>query len=382
MDQATGGFPPQGTRRGYFARCAARMRAAGCALAVLVVLIAGFLPGVARADIYTITGVAISATAETAIAAKQAAIAEGQFKAYSALVKRLTRPGEAEALPKIDSTMLQQVVIGFSLDNERTGPQQYLADLTVRFHPDAVELLFAQHGVEIAVTQAPPTLLVPVYRSDGSINVFEGGSPWRETLRRLGLDGRMVPMLLPLGDSTDAQIDRDALIAADRDALSALMIRYDVEFAIVAAATYDRDRAVLAGSIDGIAPSGPVRIERQVDVVPGEDEAALKGLATALLDALDEEWRSASASGLTDTGGASEKFAFVVPFQVLQDWVIIRERLEALAGVEKLDVQTLAPGSASVVVHYAGDLDGFLTGLDGIGFAMFDTGQRWELGLR
>ena len=50
--------------------------------------------------------------------------------------------------------------------------------------------------------------------------------------------------------------------------------------------------------------------------------SSLKGLASALLDAIDEEWRIASTSGTgLVTATRNEEFAFIVPFRDLQDWV-------------------------------------------------------------
>lgn len=357
---------------------AAALRRLAAAMAVALAVVAG--APVAHADIFSITGVEIEATASTAAEAKQIAIASGQAKALAQLFRKLTRPEDASRLPPVDAETLQQVVIGFSLGNERTGPTQYLADLTVRFHPDAVELLLAQHDIEIAVTQSPPTLLVPAYRSPDGVALFDTPNPLAQTLRGMGLDGRLVPALLPIGDATDAALDRNAVLAADAEALASLMARYGVEFAVVAIASYEPDRAVLTGRLTGLAPSGPLDFSRRVDVVPGEEGEALRKLTGDLLDGLDEAWRVASSTG--ELGPSSEEFAFVVPFRDLQEWVAVRGRLETMPGVERLEIETLAAGSASVVVRYDGDLSGFLNGLDGLGFAMYDTGQRWELGLR
>jgi len=354
-------------------------RVPGWILPVIAAALLLAVPVRANANIFTVTGVEISATASTSTEAKQLAIAEGQNEALASLFEKLIRPEDMANLPPVDANMLQQVVIGFSLDNERTGPTQYLASLTVRFSPDGIELLLAQNGIKLSIVQSPPTLLVPVFWNAGQLSLFSGPDAWTETIRRIGLQDRLVPLLQPLGDAGDAAQDREGIINADEFALAQLMARYAVDFAVVATAVYDPEKAVVGGTLTGPGPAGDMNIQIQVDVVTGKEAQAFRQLANSLLDALDEQWR------LSDGGSAaaaSEDFAFVVPFRDLPEWVGVRERLETMAGVKSVNVAALAAGSASVVVSFNGDLSAFLNQLDGLGFAMFDTGERWELGPR
>ncbi|MFV2035469.1 MAG: DUF2066 domain-containing protein, partial [Halocynthiibacter sp.] len=200
-----------------------------------------------------------------------------------------------------------------------------------------------------------------------------------ETFRRIGLQNRLVPLLQPLGDASDAALNREAVIAADQDVLAQLMARYSVDFAIVAAAVYAPDKAVVSGTLTGPGPAGDVNIQMQVDVVPGKEAKAFRDLATALLDALDEQWRVSEGGS---AGSTIEDFPFVVPFRDLPEWVGVRDRLETMAGVKSVNVSAIPAGSASVVVSFNGDLSAFLIELDNLGFAMFDTGKQWELGPR
>jgi len=337
------------------------------------------VPVHASANIFTITGIEISATAATSTEAKQLAIAEGQTKALASLFEKLIKPEDAASLPPVDANLLQQVVIGFSLDNERTGPTQYLASLTVRFSPDAIELLLAQNGIKLSIVQSPPTLLIPVFWNAGQLSIFSGPDAWTETFKRIGLQDRLVPLLQPLGDASDAALDREGVINADEFVLSQLLARYSVDFAVVATAVYDPEKAVVGGTLTGPGPAGNANIQIQVDVVVGKEAQAFRDLANSLLDALDEQWRLSEGGS---AGANTEDFAFVVPFRDLPEWVGVRDRLETMAGVKSVSVSALAAGSASVVVRFNGDLSAFLNQLDGLGYAMFDTGERWELGPR
>ena len=141
----------------------------------------------ARADMFTITDIPISATSESAVSAKSLAIAEGQAAAFQKLLQRVVAPYDVQQIPQPDASALQSVVAGFSLNNERTSATQYSADLTVRFNGDAVEYLLSQYGVRLSVEQASPVLVVPVYWTGEKAIVWDDVNPWRQIWERLDL---------------------------------------------------------------------------------------------------------------------------------------------------------------------------------------------------
>jgi len=398
-------------------------------------LVAPWSGGSAQAQIFTISGIAVSAQAASADEAKKLAIADGQIKAYEALIAKLVRPEDAVLLPVPDEIGLQGLVSGFSLDKERNSPTQYLAEITVRFNPDAVELLLARAGITINVTQSTPVLIVPVVAgagpvdnglqvpeapapgalSPGSLNggvqlpsapdqgvqLSKGTGPeqpgsvpgaagaqvwgpqntWLPVWRSLALGDRLVPVILPLGDATDRQIDQAALLGADVDALSQLAARYGVEGAMVAILSINRTGGLVTAKLNGLGPDGSeMSVDRQVEISAGDEQKAVREVTLALLDGLDTQWQLISQG--TSPEGSTQKVALQVPFGNLRDWVVIRRRLEATPGVRRIDVGALAAGGASIELNYSGEFRDLLTALDAQGLAIYDTGSRWELRAR
>lgn len=334
----------------------------------------------ARADMFTVTDVPIQATAESAAAAKAVAIADGQLRAFAKLIERVTSPQDAGLITAPTAETLQSVVAGFSLDNERTSATEYLADLTVRFNGEAVEYLLSQSGVKLAVEQAAPVLVVPVYWTGDSAVVWEGNNPWRAVWERLNLDNRLVPALLPLGDASDALIESNSLIRTEPAAMDLLRGRYGVEFAFVSIVAIDQASGRVEAALTGAGPLGPMDLRAQTEAQPGQEAQAFETVARELLDKLDLEWRNAVATDPFQV--QSQSVAIGVPFGTLQEWVGIRSRLELSPGVEKVDVRALNANSAIVDVSYVGELQQLAAALESQGLHIYDSGNGLMLRLR
>jgi len=333
----------------------------------------------AAADMFTITGVAVDATADSALDAKAKAIGEGQAKAFAELLSRVVRAEDRPRVPQPDLETLQTVVAGYSIDNERTGPTEYLADLTVRFNAEAVELLLAQSDIKLAVEQAAPVLIVPIFWTGDRAVIWEADNPWRKVWNGLDLDNRLVPALLPLSDATDASVDAQGLITADPDVLSVLAGRYGVEYAFASLVAIDAKSGRVEGSITGEGPAGPMDLREFGQAEPGKEIEALTKVAGALLDRLDQEWRRAAANRPAEE--QSQTIALGVPFANLQEWVGIRQRLESAPGVDSVDVRSLNPTGAQIVVTYKGGLQELAATLQAQGLQIYDNGASWELGI-
>ena len=91
---------------------------------------------------FTVRGIAAEATAETATAARERAIAAGLRSAWAALLAREAPEAEAR-LVAVSAEELDRLVESFEVENERVGATRYAATLTVHFRPDRVRSLLA-----------------------------------------------------------------------------------------------------------------------------------------------------------------------------------------------------------------------------------------------
>src|SRR5580704_15909065 len=106
----------------------------------------------AATDPFSVTGVAVDATAATASAARDTALADGQRKAFRQLLERLAAPADYGRLPHPSDAEIVPLVAGFQLQEERTSAVRYLATLTYSFRPNAVRALLRNAGIPFAET--------------------------------------------------------------------------------------------------------------------------------------------------------------------------------------------------------------------------------------
>jgi hypothetical protein len=151
---------------------AAGRRGALATLATLAALALAPAGVTAQGSGFTISGIAAEASAETATAARERAIAGGLRSAWMALVAR-EAPADQARLGAVSAEELERLVESYEVENERVGPTRYAATLTVNFRPERVRSLLAT-----APARAPAGRLEVVAP-------LSGVNDWVEIRRRL-----------------------------------------------------------------------------------------------------------------------------------------------------------------------------------------------------
>ena len=225
----------------------ANQRGTAVLRAICILILAGFAAVSAQAqddiDMFTISGVKIDASGETATEARQAAIAEGSAKAMRKLFERLTLREDHGSLPGVAPSTATSLATGFQIDNELRSPTRYRGLLTVSFDPVGVSQYLRNRGIAFVESAAPPTLVLPVLDAGGRARLWEA-NPWGEAWDEDRYAATFTPVMLADGFDTDndiltAQKARDL----DTDAIRALARLYNVERVLVAVARPDQGNA-------------------------------------------------------------------------------------------------------------------------------------------
>jgi hypothetical protein len=264
------------------------------------------LAGPAAADVFTVRGVEVDETSNSAAAARERAISVGQQIAAQRLLERLTlpedraapapgfpgaapgvdpsldpsaapidpaagptplEPGEttldptgapldpnaapsllapAVTGPRIDPAVVARMVSGFQVEEEALAGSRYLGRLTVTFDPDAVQDWLDSLGIPYVLSSARPAVIVPLWREGEQTILWDGANPWFEAWSIAGTADELVPVLAPSGDLADISvIDAPRALALDRAALQALAANYGSAHVLIA----------LAGPAPGAAPT-------------------------------------------------------------------------------------------------------------------------------
>lgn len=362
---------------------------AGFAAALVIAAGLGILPFLgapARAaeDLFSVTGVAVDETAETAAKAREAAIAAGQRKALDRLLRRLTPRADYGRLPVLDDTEVTALVRGFEIEEEKTSPTRYLAKLTIRFKKNGVRDLLRQSAIPFTETVSKPILVLPVYEFAGTRLLWDDPNPWRQAWAEQRPRDTLVPLIVPRGDLGDvAAISEAQALAGDDDRLAAIAGRYGVDDVLVAhAATtielgtgVPRLRVVLQryGRDDE-----RTFVESFSGSSRGEIEPLLAEAVRRIVARLEEDWKRETQLQFD----SPEQLSASVPVADLGEWLEIRRRLATVAEVRRTEIASLTRRDIQLVLHYLGEPIQLVTALAQRDLDLTEEGGYWTLRLR
>lgn len=217
----------------------------------------------ARADVFTVRGVEVDETSDSAARARERAISIGQVLAARRLIERVTLPEDRAFMPPLDSAQVAPMVSGFQVEEEAPIGGRYVGRLTVAFDPDAIQDLLERSGSPYVLSTARPSVVVPVWRESPEVEavLWDGINPWRDAWSVAGTSDELVPVLTPSGDLADLQaIDVQRALALDLAALERLAANYGSAHVLVALASPSPGAALTPG-LDPLAPPLPPPVD-------------------------------------------------------------------------------------------------------------------------
>jgi len=322
-------------------------------LAILT-LIAITPPLHAAVDMFEVRDVPVDATAESAAAARDQALADGQREAFYRLLNRLTLAEHHHLLPNLDAAAISTYVRDFSVSGEKTSNVRYLARVHVRFKEPDIRSLLNEFGLPFAETPSKPALILPVLKRGSQAALWRDPNPWRQAWSTKPLPTAPVPLLMPVGDLDDiGSVTVEQAMAGDLVALSRIAARYGAGAAIVARADL---AAIGAPHIDLIVTRVSVTgetstVTRRVEAASGETVDTVLGRATdEAARMIEEDWKQKNLMRF-DEGGI---LAVTVPLQSLDHWLDVRQRLRGIAVIDRTELILLSREEALLNIHYLG----------------------------
>jgi len=307
-------------------------------------------------SLYTVSNVAVDATAQSATQARDIARAEGERRGFRMLMERLTLKEDWGRLPKVSDGDLLELVQDFEVVSERSSTVRYLAALTFRFRPEPVRRLLREQGIPFTETRSKPLVVLPVLTAANRAVLWEDPNPWRAAWSRQPLAEGLVPMQVPAGDLAAVQaVDAQQALKGDKDALAAVGRHYDNGDVMVM-------QAVLSGSGDqrsiqlttaryssGFSDQNWVSSLKS-DPKESDDDFFARAVAVVVAD-VSEAWKKAT---LQHTGEEATLTA-VVPMTNLRDWVVVRDRLQSVPAIQRATLLSLSQEGARIEIRYVGD---------------------------
>lgn len=331
-------------------------------------------------DVFAVTGVPVDVTADTAAAAREQALLEGQHKAADILLRRLTLRDDANKLPALSDQQLLEVVKGIEVESEKISTVRYLGVLTVRFKPDEIRALLRGAGLRYAETVSKPVVVVPVYRTNDTAMLWDETNPWRVAWAAHVTKGGLVPFVVPLGDLTDmGAIGAQDAVGGVTAKLGALAQRYGAADSLVVVASMPADHP----GVDIAASRYGATLSERTDVLHVEGQAgeatdALLARAVAEVESqVEENWKQENVLRFDH----EETLSVSVPLSDLGVWVAVRRKLGDIAFVRNVELTSFSKSEAVVGIHYIGDIDQLKLALVQKDLNLTQDGALWTLSL-
>ncbi|HEX3863520.1 MAG TPA: DUF2066 domain-containing protein [Stellaceae bacterium] len=349
--------------------------------------------------------VVVDATADNVAKARETARTDGQRRALTALVERLSG-GAGSAKPlKLDDKAITNLVANFEVANERMSAVRYTAVYTFHFRPADIKRLVGNAAAATpaatppggspagTTASSPPAVpgkasdqaaksvvVLPVYDAGGQAKLWDDPNPWREAWDQAPLAGALQPVI-PLGDAGDiAAVDAVKAKSGDAAALAAVAKHNGGGDVLVAIA----------------APRGPPDHPSGVDVTlrryrtgqpaesrslpiaanPGEaGDALLRRAVAAIVADTGSGWKKETVPGYDQQGSLTA----VLAINGLDDWVHMRERLAGVPTVRKIALDSLSRQEATIEIGYVGSVDQLKTALGAINLDLVRGDPLWRL---
>ena len=294
----------------------------------------------APGDLYTVTGIRVDATAESAQTARDAAMAQGRPEAWSRIYRRLTPSNMWGRQPRLADAQLFRLIRSFEVSGERRSTTRYLADVTFHFNPVAVRQFLRQSGIAFTEARSRPALVIPIVGDQRFDPMSPWSAAWSEESRRQGL----VPMVLPENDAeNEAALSRADLAQADWASLAPIAQRYNASVVVVAIASAD------GRSVRSIEISATARTPSSFAFA----QPNFPALADAVTDKVAETWKSRSSVDYATRA----RLVADVQFNSLEEWSRIRNQLGAVRAVSDFEVVGLARNEAEIDLAYFGRVE-------------------------
>jgi hypothetical protein len=350
---------------------------------------AAIAPAQSGADLFQVSGIEVDATAVDAVAAREQALLQGQIEGLRRLMRRLVPAEEHARLPSVGPAEIERYVQNFEIADEQVASNRYLAQLTVRYEPDAVRGLLQGAALSYAETTSEPIVVLPVYRTSGGAQLWPDNNPWWQAWAEHLDSERLLRLVLPLGDLQDmATVTADQAMAGNQNALAALGQRYAADDALVVIATPRGGGTGPAGAGPAATGSPVLQLEMRrsgveqanpAETFQGDPGQTLDDLmaeaVVGLQDTLDERWKSANLLRY-DQGGL---MVVDIPIARLSDWVEISRGLDGLTEVADVEIATFARDNVRAEIRYIGDQVRFEQALGRIGLGLSRKGESWLL---
>lgn len=292
------------------------------------------------ADPFTVAGVPVDASADTAINAQIAATEQGQSRAAELLLERLTLDSARlnANLPPMTIETARTLIRGQQIGNEKRSANRYLGDITVAFNPQRVKDYLAGNGLDMISTQSRSRLVIPIL--NGEAPNAENG--WTEEWARGGYTHALTPIMS--NPEAAGLVSAQDAISGNINALQLAGAAAGVNQILIAQAVGD-DFSYSVTLTD-------VAIDTGVKTSLGTLSAAgpMDGAARSV-EMLENNWKEASVN----LAANAQTMIVSILYNSHEDWLRLQEAINGSAQITDARLDALTKDGAMMTLT-VGDL--------------------------
>ena len=317
---------------------------------IKVVLFLGVVFGMGRAEanLYRVANVPVVAERESALAAKEAALAEGQVVAFKQLIQRLS-PGNANQLPQMNEESVLPYVMGVSIENEKTTATRYMGSITVEFNPSAVKEFLNTEQVTYLKTQAPTLLVIPEYVVNGVTQTLDSTNPLYKALKEKGAFAPFYQAVVPDGSEEELFLTKQNIANA-----TSLLPTYGKDRVMVLRLEHEGNDLWQISS--RFYPSSGMQnqvVYKKFRFSSGDPKLAAGQMADAVFQDMENQWRADRTSSFAD----KQTLYLRIPVNSLSEWLALEKEMKTWSFFEDVSLKGLYLPKILVEVTYKGDED-------------------------
>lgn len=189
------------------------------------------------AGAFEVAGIDVDVVARNAEAAREAGYKEAIRRGWRMLYARMTGQGESAA-PGLSAGVLDSLVSGIVVEDEKVGPTRYIARLGVLFDRARTSGLLGVHG---QIMRSPPMLMIPVQIEGGAATSVGVASPWHRAWGRFRTGASPIDYIRSTGAGADPiLLSWGQTRRGDRNWWLAVLEQYGASDVLTAEARLDR----------------------------------------------------------------------------------------------------------------------------------------------
>lgn len=332
---------------------------------LMMLLLLNLSPAWAQDPLFTIEGIKVDVTAESANVAREKAFAQAEQDAFTALAQRLMPESAFADFVPPDNETISNMVQDFEVTEERLSPVRYMGTYTFRFRNEDVQRFFAVKGTAFSDVRSRPVLILPFYQWGSRMILWEGENPWLQAWSRVPPQTGLVPVTIPIGDAQDViDIADNQALTYDPMALDSMLLRYDAGDVLITIATpvwpdhaqniaQEALPQALSIALYRKGHMGPEFVT-QIKITPQPEETRSDFYLRAAKDVqktLQQDWKQRTVAAPQESTNSLQAR---VQIRSMADWVDMQNALNRVQGVENIRVIRLSPQEARIELTYRG----------------------------